>query len=167
MQLGTNKTAAPPVIVFPNDHGRAAATQNMKTRERFLRRLLCGDGFVMVVGVRLGRLVGVMLGVQIMRAGKMRMMAGDFMLAVRRVFGGFAMMMRGVFVMLGRMLVMFGGAFGVSHGRLLVSARVLRVGTPSAILRQQSDETAFAAYISLALCAISASADLKMERTAC
>jgi hypothetical protein len=95
-----------------------------------------------MLGVRLGRFVGVVLGVKIMRASKMRMMAGGLVCAARRMFRRFAMMMRRIFVMLGRMFVMFGGVFGVSHFRLLVSARVLRTRMNSAILRQESDEGA-------------------------
>jgi hypothetical protein len=107
--------------------------------ERSSRRLRRGDGFLMMVGMRLGRLVGVVLGVQIMRAGKMGMVSGGLVHAASGVFGGFAMMMRGVLVMLGRMPMMFGGALGVSHGRLLVSARVLRTSANNAIVRQASD----------------------------
>jgi hypothetical protein len=95
-----------------------------------------------MLGVRFRRFVSVMLGVKIMRAGKMRMVAGGLVRAARRMFRGFAMMMRRVFVMLGRMFVMFGGVFGVSHCRLLVSARILRTRINSAILRQESDEGA-------------------------
>jgi hypothetical protein len=92
-----------------------------------------------MVGMRLGRLAGVMRGVQMMGMGEMGMMAGGLMIAVRRVLGGLAMMMSGALVVLGGMFVMLGGALGVSHGRLLVSARVLRTFSFSAIVRQMSD----------------------------
>ena len=111
------------------------------------RRSLRGGGFVMMLGVRLRRLIGVMVGVKIMRTRKMRMMAGSLMRAARRMFRRFAMMMRGIFVMLGRMLVMLGGVFGVSHFRLLVSAGSSRTRIGSAILRQESDERASNVYI--------------------
>jgi hypothetical protein len=94
---------------------------------------------VVVIGVSLGRLVGVMLGMQIVSTGEMGVVAGGLVFAARRMFGGLAMMMRGALVMLGRVLVMFGGAFGVSHGRLPVPARVLRTRLNSAIVRQTSD----------------------------
>jgi|SRR5579872_2076672 hypothetical protein len=111
-------------------------------RERSLAASLGGDGFVVMVGVRFGRLVGVMFGVQIVSARKMRVMAGRFVSAARCVFRRFTMVMRRAFVMLGCMLMVFGGAIGVSHRGLLVSARVLRTRVNSAIVRQTSDERA-------------------------
>jgi hypothetical protein len=74
----------------------------------------------MMIGVRLGRLVGVMLGVQMMRVREMSVVAGRLVVALLGVFGGLAMVMSGALVMFRGVLVMFGGAFGVSHGRLLV-----------------------------------------------
>ena len=88
--------------------------------ERSYRRLRRGDGFLVMIRMRLGRLVGVVLGVQIVGARKMRVMAGGFVITAGRMPGGFAMVMRGALVMLGGMFVMFGGAFGVSHCRLLI-----------------------------------------------
>jgi hypothetical protein len=92
-----------------------------------------------MIGMRPGRLVGVVLGIQIVGARKMGVMAGGFVIAAGRVPGGFAMVMSGALVMLGGMFVMFGGAFGVSHCRLLIFARVLRSPPISAIVRQTSD----------------------------
>jgi hypothetical protein len=69
-------------------------------------------------------------------------MASGFMGAARCMFCRLAMMMRRIFVMLGRMLVMFGGVFGVSHFCLLVSARISRPRINNAALRQESDEWA-------------------------
>ncbi len=93
----------------------------------------------MVIGVSLGRLVGVMLGMQIVSTGEMGVVAGGLVITAGRMPGGFAMVMRGALVMLGGMFVMFGGAFGVSHDRLPVPARVLRTRLNSAIVRQTSD----------------------------
>jgi hypothetical protein len=121
-----------------NDQRRAAVTR-LCNAERSVFRLLSGDGFVVMIGVSLGGFIGVMLGMQIMSAREMRVVAGGLVVAARRMFCGFAVMMRGALVMLGRVLVMFGGAFGVSHGRLLVPARVLRTRLNSAIVRQMSD----------------------------
>ena len=60
--------------------------------------------------VRLGRLFGVTLGVDVVRMGKMRMMAGVCVLAFLMMFGGLAMM-------LGGFVVVLGGAFRVLHNR--------------------------------------------------
>jgi hypothetical protein len=92
-----------------------------------------------MIRMRFRRLVGVMLGVQIVGARKMGVMAGGLVIAAGRMPGGFAMVMRRALVMLGGMFVMLGGAFGVSHCRLLISARVLRSPPISAIVRQTSD----------------------------
>ena len=62
----------------------------------------------MVFRVRLGRLFGVILGVDVVRVGEMRMMAGVYVLVFLMMFGGLAMM-------LGSLLVMLGGAFRVLH----------------------------------------------------
>ena len=96
----------------------------------------------MMVGMRLGRFVAVMLGVQVVRMREMSVMAGRFMIGALGVLGGFAMMMRGALMMLRGELVMFGGAFSVSHVRLLVCARVLRTDFNSAIVRQDRDAQA-------------------------
>jgi hypothetical protein len=61
-----------------------------------------------VFRVRLGRLFGVILGVDVVRVGEMSLMAGVYVLAFPMMFGGLAMM-------LGSLLVMFGGAFRVLH----------------------------------------------------
>jgi hypothetical protein len=56
--------------------------------------------------VGLGRLCGVMGGVVTMAGRDMRVMAASMMIACRVVFGGFAVMTRRVFVVLGGLLVM-------------------------------------------------------------
>jgi hypothetical protein len=72
-----------------------------------------------VFRVRLGRLfgviLGVILGVDVVRVGEMSLMAGVYVLAFPMMFGGLAMMLGSLLVMLGGFLVMFGGAFRVLH----------------------------------------------------
>jgi hypothetical protein len=68
-----------------------------------------------VFRVRLGRLSGVILGVDVVRVGEMRMMVGVYVLAFLMMFGGLAMMLGSLLVMLGGFLVMLGGAFRVLH----------------------------------------------------
>jgi hypothetical protein len=68
-----------------------------------------------VFRVRLGRLFGVILGVDVVRVGEMSLMAGVYVLAFPMMFGGLAMMLGSLLVMLGGFLVMFGGAFRVLH----------------------------------------------------
>jgi hypothetical protein len=75
-----------------------------------------------VFRVRLGRLFGVILGVDVVRVGEMSLMAGVYVLAFPMMFGGLAMMLGSLLVMLGSLLVMLGGflvmlggAFRVLH----------------------------------------------------
>jgi hypothetical protein len=68
-----------------------------------------------VFRVRLGRLFGVILGVDVVRVGEMSLMAGVYVLAFPMMFGGLAMMLGSLLVMLGGFLVMLGGAFRVLH----------------------------------------------------
>ena len=58
-------------------------------------------------GVNLARLGGVMRRMRGMAGGDVGVMTGHFGIAVRVVLGGFAMMAGGVFVMVGRVGVMF------------------------------------------------------------
>jgi hypothetical protein len=60
----------------------------------------------------------VMSGLCMMSVGEMRTMSARFVIAVRDEGGGFAMMLRGLFVMLCGEFVMLGGVLGVRHGRL-------------------------------------------------
>ncbi len=71
----------------------------------------------MVFRIRLGRLFGVIPGVEVMRLGKMRMMGGVCMLALLVMLGGVTVMLGRLLVMVGGLGVMFGGAFGVGHDR--------------------------------------------------
>jgi 23S rRNA (cytidine1920-2'-O)/16S rRNA (cytidine1409-2'-O)-methyltransferase len=59
-----------------------------------------------------------MFGVLVMAMGQMRVMGARFVVAIRDMRGGFAVMLGGVFVMFGGVLVVIGGVLGVSHGRL-------------------------------------------------
>ena len=72
----------------------------------------------MKLDMRLGGLAGVMFGVFVMGMGEMRVMRAGFMVAVRDVGGGGAVMVGGLFVMLCGVLVMLGGVLGVRHGCL-------------------------------------------------
>ena len=96
----------------------------------------------MMIGVSLGRLARMVLRMQIMGVREMAVVARRLMLAARCVLGRFAVVMGGALMMFGGVLMVLGRAFGVSHGRLLVSARILRTFLLSAILRQKSDATA-------------------------
>jgi hypothetical protein len=98
----------------------------------------------MMIGVSLCRLAGMVLGVQIMGVREMAVMARRLMVAARRVLGRLAMVMGGALMMFGGVLMVLCRAFGVSHGRLLVSARILRTFLLSAILRQKSDAAGLA-----------------------
>src|ERR1700722_10141321 len=80
-----------------------------------------------------------MFGVSVGSMGKMRMMRGRLVIAIRHVGGGFAMMLSRMLVMFGGMLMMFGGVFGVRHGRLPFVCRILRTPFNSVILRQTRD----------------------------
>src|ERR1700722_17243930 len=80
-----------------------------------------------------------MFGVSVVSMGKMRMMRGRLVIAIRHVGGGFAMMLSRMLVMFGGMLMMFGGVFGVRHGRLPFVCRILRTPFNSVILRQTRD----------------------------
>jgi hypothetical protein len=95
----------------------------------------------MMIGVSLCRLICMVLRMQIMGVREMAVMARRFMIATRCVLGRFAMVMGGALMMFGGVLMVLGRAFGVSHGRLLVCARILRTPLLSAILRQKSDAT--------------------------
>ena len=74
----------------------------------------------MQLDMRLGGFAGVMLGMSMVGMGEMGVMGARFVIAVRDMSGGFAMMLGGVFVMFGGLLVMLGGVFGVRHRRLPV-----------------------------------------------
>lgn len=60
-----------------------------------------------LAGVMFGRLFGVMSRVQMMSVRDVRVMCGLFMLADLVMLGGFAMMARGMFVMLSRFVMVF------------------------------------------------------------
>jgi hypothetical protein len=72
----------------------------------------------MKLDMGLGGFAGVMFGLFMMGMGEVRVMGARFVLAVRDVAGGFAVMLGGFFMMLGGEFVMFGGVLGVRHGRL-------------------------------------------------
>ena len=93
---------------------------------------------VMKLDMSLRGLAGVMFSVLVMRVGEMGVMGPRFMIAIRDMGGGFAVMPGGMFMMFGGVFVMIGGVLGVRHGRLPFS-RVLRTAFNSVILRQIRD----------------------------
>jgi hypothetical protein len=75
--------------------------------------------------MRLGRLFGVVFGVELVSMGEMGMMASVGVLASLVMLGGFTMVLSRLLMMLGRLGVMFSGAFAVlRHYR----SPLLRVG---------------------------------------
>jgi hypothetical protein len=84
----------------------------------------------MMLGVLLGRLVGVMGGMQAVRMRDMRVMAGLFMFAA--VLGRFAVMVSRALVVLGRRLVMLAAMVGLRAywGRPVVG-RIHREADPN------------------------------------
>jgi hypothetical protein len=74
--------------------------------------------FVMKLDMGFRGFAGVMLRVFVMSMGEMRVMSARFVVAVRDVSGGFAMMLCGMFVMFGGVLMMLCGVLGVRHCRL-------------------------------------------------
>jgi hypothetical protein len=69
----------------------------------------------------LGGGFGVMLGVEMVRMGDMRMMSRILMLFIFGVLHRLMMMVRGLLVVLGGVLVMFDGGVMLAHGRLLLA----------------------------------------------
>jgi hypothetical protein len=63
--------------------------------------------------VRLGRFCSVVFGMELVGRGEMGMMAGLGVLAGLVMLGGFTMVLSRLLIMLGRLGVMFSGAFGV------------------------------------------------------
>ena len=94
---------------------------------------------VMKLDMGLRGFAGVMFGMFVMGVSEMRMMGAGFMIAILDERGGFAMMLRGVFMVLGGVFVMICSVLGVRHGRLLSNGRILRMALNSAILRQTRD----------------------------
>ena len=94
---------------------------------------------VMKLDMGLRGFAGVMFGMFVMGVSEMRMMGARFVIAILDERGGFAMMLRGVFMVLGGVLVMICSVLGVRHGRLLFNCRILRPALNSAILRQTRD----------------------------
>jgi 23S rRNA (cytidine1920-2'-O)/16S rRNA (cytidine1409-2'-O)-methyltransferase len=83
---------------------------------------------------------GVMLGALVMGVSEMSVMGARLVIAIGHMRRCLTMMLGSVFVMFGGVLVMLGGMFGVSHDRLPLLCRILRLGFNSAILRQIRDE---------------------------
>jgi hypothetical protein len=93
----------------------------------------------MPVGVMLAGFLGVVLGVDAVAIGDVGVMGRLVMLAVGMELGGFAMMDRGLLVMVGGVLVMLGTLMVVGHGLLLDmawrSGKCRRDGRPRRALR--------------------------------
>ena len=102
--------------------------------------LFVGAGVcVMKLDMGLRGFAGVMFGMFVMGVREMRMMGARFVIAILNERGGFAMMLSGMFMVLGGMFVMICSVLGVRHGRLLSNGRILRMALNSAILRQTRD----------------------------
>jgi hypothetical protein len=77
-----------------------------------MRQSRLGVGRFVVLDVRLGGFGGVMRSVLMMAVREMRVMRGQFVLAVLVVLGGGFMMARRMFMMLGRCVMMLCCYFG-------------------------------------------------------
>jgi hypothetical protein len=71
----------------------------------------------MVFDVMLGGFDAMMLRVMAMTGGGVGMMRGDLVIVILIMPGGFAMMARGAFVMIGGIVMMFAGGMLVRHGK--------------------------------------------------
>lgn len=89
----------------------------------------------MMLGVKLAGLGGMMGGVGVVPVRDMSVMRRLLDIVRAVVFGGVPMMLGGFFVVLGRMLVMFGDAVFVGHGCLL-GGSIARVATDKPIALQ-------------------------------
>ena len=76
--------------------------------------------------MRLGRLFGVMFGMGMVGMSEMGVMAGILVRTVFVMLGRLLMMLGRFLVMMGGFSVMFGSAFGVRHGYLLALRRIWR-----------------------------------------
>jgi len=65
----------------------------------------------MRIGVQLCRRIGMVRRVQVVRMGQMRMMRGRLMVAVLGMRGGFMVVLRRMFMMLGGVQMMFVSGF--------------------------------------------------------
>ena len=74
------------------------------------------SGFGVLIRMQLGSGFGMMFRMQMMAARGMGMMSGGFGILIAMMFGGLAVVLRGLFVMVRGGLVMFGDLRRVGHG---------------------------------------------------